>query len=509
MRTIIFNRDQLRDKIYGCWLGKSIGGTLGMPYEGLQQVQDSNGYLHPTGEPAPNDDLDLQIVWLWALQDRGPLGVNAAVLGEYWLNYIVAQWSEYANCKANQRLGLTPPFSGSYNNYFADSNGAWIRTEIWACLAPGCPDVATRYACEDASVDHGFGEGTIATIFTAAVQSAAFVISDREELINIGLSRIPAASRVAKSIKMALAGYQSGRSWRETRDLLYQDAQDQCWFAACGNLGFIVLAWMYGEGDFGRSLKIAVDCADDTDSTAGTLASILGIIGGASSLPPEWTQPVGDKILTLCLDRTTFPPKPIPATVTAFVDSLMALLPQVLGANKCPVAVSDQPTDTTGISSANYMGGIAAKKILDRPPYSVVHDFIHTRVLVDYGKDPVIKSGEPFDLRLVFDNLLPDARSLELTWLLPDGWRVLPSDKSLVSLNATDVRRPLHREIRVQVLAGKVKDAVNRGVLQMVAHGRPTVGLIPLLFLNGDTPCEQVYDGDRYAWTYKDDKVVG
>jgi len=116
MASITFNRDELRDKIYGCWLGKSIGGTFGMPYEGLQQVQDSKGYINPTGEPIPNDDLDLQIVWLWALQDRGPLGVNAAVLGEYWLNYIVAHWSEYANCKANQRLGLVPPFSGSYNN---------------------------------------------------------------------------------------------------------------------------------------------------------------------------------------------------------------------------------------------------------------------------------------------------------------------------------------------------------------------------------------------------------
>lgn len=396
-----------------------------------------------------------------------------------------------------------------HNNYFADSNGAWIRTEIWACLAPGCPDVATRYAYEDASVDHGFGEGTIGTIFTAAVQSAAFVVSDRDELIRIGLSRIPAESRVAKSINMVLESYRSGRTWRETRDLLYQDMQDQCWFPACGNIGFIVLAWMYGEGDFSKSLKIAVDCADDTDSTAGTLASIMGIIGGASSIPKKWVEPIGDKIITLCLDRTTFPPKPIPATVTEFVDSLMVLLPQVLGAHKCPVVLSDSPSDTTTVSAADLMGGAAAKKLLDRPPYSVMHDFVHTRVLVDYGRDPVIKSGEPFDIRLVFENMLPDARALELTWMLPDGWHVLPSNKCHVSINRPDVRRPLHHEVRVRIVADELQEAVNRGVLQVLAVGRPTVGLIPLVFLNGDTPCDIVYDGDLYEWTYKDDKVVG
>ena len=28
---ISFNRDKLRDKIYACWIGKNIGGTMGGP----------------------------------------------------------------------------------------------------------------------------------------------------------------------------------------------------------------------------------------------------------------------------------------------------------------------------------------------------------------------------------------------------------------------------------------------------------------------------------------------
>ena len=185
---VTLNRAQLRDKIYGCWLGKNIGGTLGGPYETRRDILDIQGYLTPAGEPLANDDLDLQLVWLKAVQERGPLGITAAALGEYWLNYISAPWSEYGISKANQRAGLPPPLSGMYNNPWKDSNGAWIRSEIWACLAPGCPDVAIRLAYEDASVDHGGAEGMYAEIFTAAVESAAFVVSDRETLIRIGLA---------------------------------------------------------------------------------------------------------------------------------------------------------------------------------------------------------------------------------------------------------------------------------------------------------------------------------
>ena len=29
-----FNRSEMRDKIYACWMGKNIGGTMGTRYEG-------------------------------------------------------------------------------------------------------------------------------------------------------------------------------------------------------------------------------------------------------------------------------------------------------------------------------------------------------------------------------------------------------------------------------------------------------------------------------------------
>ena len=47
------------------------------------------------GEPAPNDDLDLQLVWLKAMEDHGPMAVNERILGEYWIRHICGPWNEY------------------------------------------------------------------------------------------------------------------------------------------------------------------------------------------------------------------------------------------------------------------------------------------------------------------------------------------------------------------------------------------------------------------------------
>ena len=88
------NYAQYKDKVKACWIGKNIGGTLGAPYEGKKE------FLNVTGFPAnakalPNDDLDLQLVWLSALERLGVNRINAEDLSEFWLSYIVPPWNEW------------------------------------------------------------------------------------------------------------------------------------------------------------------------------------------------------------------------------------------------------------------------------------------------------------------------------------------------------------------------------------------------------------------------------
>lgn len=185
------NRQMYLDKVKACWTAKNIGGTIGGPYEGTKEMLNISGYSTPKGKALPNDDLDLQLLWLCAVEEQSIRKITPQLLGEYWLNYIPPHWNEYGVAKANMRMGLVPPFSGEYcNELWRHSNGAWIRTEIWACLFPGYPELAVRYAYVDASVDHGMGEGTYAAMFVAALQSMAFFHSDIRWLIEKSLSFI-------------------------------------------------------------------------------------------------------------------------------------------------------------------------------------------------------------------------------------------------------------------------------------------------------------------------------
>ena len=71
------NYTTYKDKVYACWIGKNIGGTMGTPYEGRRQINDIKGFATAANVVLPNDDLDLQLVWLYALEQNGPHAINA------------------------------------------------------------------------------------------------------------------------------------------------------------------------------------------------------------------------------------------------------------------------------------------------------------------------------------------------------------------------------------------------------------------------------------------------
>ena len=81
-----------RRRVLGCFLGKNAGGTLGMRDEWHRRINHVDGYVHEiTGEPLPNDDMDLQLVWLVALEEQG-VSVDAGILGDYWMYYITPHY---------------------------------------------------------------------------------------------------------------------------------------------------------------------------------------------------------------------------------------------------------------------------------------------------------------------------------------------------------------------------------------------------------------------------------
>jgi ADP-ribosylglycohydrolase len=414
------NERDFTDRVLACWLGKNIGGTLGMPFEGRQQTQDVSFYtnLRP-GEPAANDDLDLQLLWLKAMEEHGGR-VDARVLAEYWTKYVVVDWNEYGVAIKNLKLALLPPLSGRYENAkWMNSNGAWIRSEIWACLAPGCPGLAARLAREDACVDHGAAEGTLAEIFTASVESAAFIERDRDKLIDIGLSMVPQSSGLAAAIRAAIDARKAGRDWQGAREAVIAASAATGWFQAPRDVGFMVIGWLYGDGDFGKSISIATNCGDDTDCQPATLASIFGILNGTKGIPEKWSRPIGRGIKTVAIGGFT-----PPADIDELARRTVAMTKEVLALEKAPVGLTDGPSDLKDAGALDLSDPETGRRLSALSPYLVVWNEPDIGVDIDYAGEPVIESGKRRDLRITLRN--PGAQATEFSVRLagaPEAWR--------------------------------------------------------------------------------------
>ena len=427
---IRFSEEYLFDRIYACWLGKNIGGTIGGPYEGTKEMLDVRGFQTKPGDPLPNDDLDLQLLWLRAVDELGPEAVNAQALGEYWTAWVGPDWNEYGVCKANLREGFLPPLSGELaNSLWRNSNGAWIRTEVWACLCPLRVEEAIRLAYEDACVDHGYGEGTWAAIFIAAMESAAFGIADLRQLIEIGLSKIPEDCRVARSVRIVLEGYEKGADWRDVRRRLVEDSEDLGWFQAPANIGYVILGLLYGGCDFKQSMLLAVNCGDDTDCTAATVGALLGILQGTAGIPADWRDYIGDEIKTCCL---RFGHGLFPETCTALTQAVMNLLPVTLRTRNERFFEGEElfrvgsENDFSTLDPEALKGRDFAEGLRTRKPYSFTVENLCVRALVEFDHEPTLRPlGELTGrLSLTYNPKIPESKHYHLRWILPDGWSV-------------------------------------------------------------------------------------
>ena len=504
---------EYKEKMLGCWMGKNIGGVLGAPFEGLRQINNVDYYIQDLhGAPPANDDLDLQLVWLNAVEEYGNK-VNAGILGEYWLSFIIPDWVEYGAGKNNLRMGLLPPISGYLDNAYRDSDGCFIRSEIWACLAPGNPDIAVRYAYEDGIVDHA-GEGVYGELFCAAIQSSAFVENDMERLVKIGLSYIPEDCDVAKAVYVAMNAYKSGKTWQQARVDVLTAVPGTFGVQSCqmkdipndvpvgkpgydtpSNIGIMMIGWLYGEGDFGKSICIANNCGEDTDCTAATLGAILGIAGGLTAIPQKWIAPIGDKITTCCINMLNGGIS-IPSTVTELTDRLLRVTPLFLGPKMCDILCDSGYTinvksadDLFCKNEEQYIRGINGQgkptkptiKDLIKSPYIVRHTFSTFNVDVDYESEPYIELNEDKKIKLILSSNKNNQNHQWVTikWYTQDGVEISPAYQSFflksTYLEKTEIEYTIHmldlNKEKVELIA------------DISVNGRHTNGLVKIILI--------------------------
>lgn len=284
----------LHSQILGCWLGKSIGGTLGLPAEGKMERLNFSFYDPVPSSAPPNDDLELQLVWLHLVENAGS-SLSQTDFARAWLDHIHYMWDEYGRCRWNLRRCVPIENIGTFENHFVSGMGSPIRSEIWACLFPGDPDSSAYYAALDASLDHG-NEGIAGEVFFAVMQSVIAAGESVGSAIQQALSYIPEESEAARAIGFVLKSRGASLAeWDCWKELLTRHGSENFTHAPL-NVALTIWALLYGEGDFEKCILLAVNGGYDTDCTAATVGSTLGLILGAEGIPTRWIEPIGEGV---------------------------------------------------------------------------------------------------------------------------------------------------------------------------------------------------------------------
>ncbi len=348
------NRDALKSKIHGAWLGRICGCMLGKTVEGIRSnefipfLKETNNYplsryiyrsdlmeniedkykFGFTGNMSyvgdiegmpPDDDTNYtvlaQIIREKYGKDFTPYNVSVA-----WMDY----QPKYAYCTAEQVAfcnfvkGYTPPESAIYKNPYREWIGAQIRGDYWGYINPGNPELAAEMAWRDASISH-VKNGIYGEMFVAAMLANAAVTSNIEDIILSGLAQIPSTSRLYKSVTDIMNKYKSGVTQDDVFDYIhscYDEHTGYGWCHTISNAMIVTASLLYGGGDYAKSICMAVQTCFDTDCNGATVGSILGMANGVESIPEYWTKPMNNTLYTSILGVGT-------VKITDMVDKTM------------------------------------------------------------------------------------------------------------------------------------------------------------------------------------------
>lgn len=280
------------ERILGCLKGKAIGGTLGTPVEGRMELLDLQFYDPVPQGILPNDDFDLQLMFLESVENAGGL-VDTRLLAKTWVEQNGFPFDEYGVANLNIRRGFLPPVTGAFDNPFKHCMGSPIRSEIWAMLAPGRPALAAYFAMQDSMIDHGL-EGMSGEMFFAAFESAAFSGGSFEDLIRFGLTCTPKKSLTYQAVRFTLDHYRE-YDWKRLREEILKRFGHPNFTEAPQNIAFTLIGLLYHPNDFDQALLITTNCGYDTDCTAATLGAMWGLVYG-DHFPERWLAPIGEVI---------------------------------------------------------------------------------------------------------------------------------------------------------------------------------------------------------------------
>ena len=402
------------DKVYGCWLGKSVAGTVGAPFEGRKELFEYEYDPRSIEQMLPNDDLDIQVIWLEVLEKKG-IYFTAGDLAEAFYKKYPFSPGEYAYFKKNFIRGIMPPISGLFNNtYYFNGMGCPIRSEIWACVAAGNAELAAELAKLDGILDHG-PNSVEGEVFLAVLEALAFFESDIQTLVYKSLSYLDSSGDMHKLLEDVIRWCGEYDDYKKIRALILQHWGHADCTNLYQNMGISLMALILGDGNFIKTTMLALNCGYDTDCTCATVGSILGIINGADKLFSQGFTDTGYVLDALVERRSS--------------------------------TLYDLAEDTcfAGLTMAKYRNRDLV--IVNPPTYTELPHEKEEELefAIDYCGAPAMKPGETRIMSLIVINNTKSAYSGELLCDMPAGWsaefdgkcEVGPNCSGTVSLTIT------------------------------------------------------------------------
>ena len=347
---------ELLDRLHGAWIGRCVGCALGKPVEGMGMGWrdgrsvgrgDIKKYLQNRGDwplsdyfsarnvgddmkiwcPAstreqiaymePDDDIHYSLTGMGVVEQAGP-DFTWEDVAQWWASRIpysaicTAERQAILNwfTRSTFRKGsVTPEFTRRHRNPYREWIGAQIRSDGWAWVCAGKPELAAEYAWRDAQWTHE-RNGIYGEMFCAAMQAAAFVVSDPAKLVEIGLSEIPRDCRLARIIRQTMAWTKECPDWEACVAKVETACDDlsrnhhngvlankhMSAVHTINNAALCVAAFVYGKMDSRAATTIAVMAGLDTDCNGATVGSIVGAACGRARFDQKLAAPLHDTI---------------------------------------------------------------------------------------------------------------------------------------------------------------------------------------------------------------------
>lgn len=353
-RTI--SEKELLDKISGFWLGQLVGNYMGLPFENnyvdepvpvfVDRVythsddatldinrNDWRGYIPIFMDAVEgafaDDDTDIEFVTLIAVEKYG-LDITYPEITEMWKKHINRRiWVANRTARSLMSKGLIAPDTGRKEN-----NENWFQidpqlvNEIWSAFYPGMTGKAGERALWGARITND-DWGTHPTIAYGVMISAAFFEKDVEKLVQMAIEAVPNEGPFAEGMRDVVKWHKENDDWRDTRRKIhekyyrYKKGSYEAPVSVVSSLnnGLCgIMAILYGEGDFMKTVGIAVSAGYDCDNQAATCAGLIGVLQGSKCIPAEMVEDFNDQYVCFTRDEV-----PIATPISNIVERIAAI----------------------------------------------------------------------------------------------------------------------------------------------------------------------------------------